>query len=148
MVRWLRIHLHCRGYGFNPWSGNWDPTCCRATKALYHNYWSMSALGPVLHNKRSHCNRKAKCHNQREASGSLQLEKAHEQLQRPSTGKNKWIKINWSNLYMLIMKAYLVFPLWLAFPDALTKHHQNQVSCVAFCSLMLTQENKFLTSSF
>ena len=19
--------FHCRGHGFNPWSGNWDPTC-------------------------------------------------------------------------------------------------------------------------
>ena len=24
------LHSQCRGYRFNPWSGNWDPTCCTA----------------------------------------------------------------------------------------------------------------------
>ena len=29
-VQWLR--LQCRVHRFDPWSGNWDPTCCTAKK--------------------------------------------------------------------------------------------------------------------
>ena len=32
--------FQCRGCGFNPWSRNWNPTCHRATKPAYHNYWT------------------------------------------------------------------------------------------------------------
>ena len=28
----------CRRHRFDPWSRE-DPTCCRATKPMYHNYW-------------------------------------------------------------------------------------------------------------
>ena len=31
-VQWSRIYLRCRGRGFDPWSGNEDPTCLGATK--------------------------------------------------------------------------------------------------------------------
>ena len=34
-----------------------DITCCGATKPVCHKYWA-SALEPVLHSKRSHCNEK------------------------------------------------------------------------------------------
>ena len=30
--------FQCRGRGFDPWLGNWDPTCHRATKPTQHNY--------------------------------------------------------------------------------------------------------------
>ena len=33
-----------------------DPTCFGATKPLYHNYWSLRALEPVLPSKRSQHN--------------------------------------------------------------------------------------------
>ena len=26
-IQWLRLRFHCRGHGFNPYSGNKDPTC-------------------------------------------------------------------------------------------------------------------------
>ena len=32
--------LQCGGRGFDPWSGNWDPTCSGATKPTQHNYWA------------------------------------------------------------------------------------------------------------
>ena len=28
----------CRGYRFDPWSGNYDPTCCGATEPASRNY--------------------------------------------------------------------------------------------------------------
>ena len=31
-VQWLRICLNARGCGFDPWSGNQEPTCCRAAE--------------------------------------------------------------------------------------------------------------------
>ena len=31
--------FHCRGPWFNPWSGNWDPTCCNAAKNK-KEWWS------------------------------------------------------------------------------------------------------------
>ena len=37
--------LQPRGCGFNPWSGNYDPTCCRATKLACLNYWALPQLG-------------------------------------------------------------------------------------------------------
>ena len=51
-----------------------DPTWCGTTKPEHHNYWacaldprshsdwSLRALEPVLHNKRSHCNEKPVSH--------------------------------------------------------------------------------------
>ena len=27
MVQWLRLHIRCKGHGFDPWSGNQDFTC-------------------------------------------------------------------------------------------------------------------------
>ena len=48
VAQWLRIHL--------PMQATWvqalvweDPTCCRATKSVHHNYWAC-ALEPVSHN--------------------------------------------------------------------------------------------------
>ena len=39
------VPLQCRGCGFDPWSGNYDPTCCQAikpagrtTEFMHHNY--------------------------------------------------------------------------------------------------------------
>ena len=32
--------FQCRGRGFGPWSGNWDPTRCRATSLPCRNYWA------------------------------------------------------------------------------------------------------------
>ena len=29
VVQWLRLCFHCRGHGFHPWLGNWDPACLR-----------------------------------------------------------------------------------------------------------------------
>ena len=47
VAQWLRIHL--------PMQGTWvrvlvqeDPTCCRATKPMCHNYWAC-ALEPTSH---------------------------------------------------------------------------------------------------
>ena len=76
LVKWLRIYL--------PMQGTWvwalvreDPTCCRATKPVRHDYWGCTlepvshsywacvsqllkpaCLEPVLCNKRSHWNEK------------------------------------------------------------------------------------------
>ena len=51
------LRFHCREFGFDPWSGDWDPTgpgvqpmgekkecgCCGATKPVHHNYRSLRA---------------------------------------------------------------------------------------------------------
>ena len=63
--------------------GREDPTCCRATKPVRHNYWAYALepasrnywahvpqllkpahLEPVLRNKRSHRNEKPAHHNE------------------------------------------------------------------------------------
>ena len=36
MVRTL--HFHCRGHGFDPWSGNEDPACHTAKKQKHNKY--------------------------------------------------------------------------------------------------------------
>lgn len=38
LAPWLRSAFQCRGYEFNPWPGNQDPTCCGAAKAGRCNY--------------------------------------------------------------------------------------------------------------
>ena len=59
-----------------------DPTCCRATKPMFHNYWVLSTLEPMFHNKRSHV-------LQLESRPCLlQLEKAHSYQWRASTAEN------------------------------------------------------------
>ena len=57
MVQWLRIHL--------PVQGTWvqslvqeDSMCCRVTKLMLHNYWSLLTLESMLCSKRSHHNEK------------------------------------------------------------------------------------------
>ena len=48
VVQWLRIHLPMQGTRVRAlvWE---DPTCCRATKPMSHNYWAC-ALEPTSHN--------------------------------------------------------------------------------------------------
>ena len=61
VVQWIRICLPMQGTWV--WSLVWeDSTCHRITKPVHHNYWASvlqplkpAYLGPVLHNKRSHC---------------------------------------------------------------------------------------------
>ena len=83
-----------------------DPTSCGATKPVYHNYWACTLepashnywasmpqllkpmrLEPMLHNKRSHCNKKP-AHCNEEYPRSPQLEKACMQQQTPNAAKN------------------------------------------------------------
>ena len=70
------------------WSPDWEnTTCCRAAKPVCHSYW---ACTPELttHNMRSRHNEKLTL--QLESSpGSLQLEKACMQQQRPTTAKQQ-----------------------------------------------------------
>ena len=33
------LHFNCRGHKFNPWSGNWDPTCCMVAKTKKQKCW-------------------------------------------------------------------------------------------------------------
>ena len=99
VVQWLRICL--------PMQVTWvralvqeDPTCCRATKPVHHNYW---ALEPTSHNYWS-LGTQSPCSTTREATAmrspctvtksspsSPQLEKARAQQRRPNTAKNKLI---------------------------------------------------------
>ena len=52
VVQWLIIRLPMQGTGVRAlvWE---DPTCCRATKLVHHNYWTC-ALEPASHNYRAH----------------------------------------------------------------------------------------------
>lgn len=40
-VRWLRLHLLCKGCTFSPWSGSLDPTCLMAKKP---KHWTETIL--------------------------------------------------------------------------------------------------------
>ena len=42
VVQWLAFH--CRGHGFDPWSGYYDPTCCGAIKPTCHNQRAHESL--------------------------------------------------------------------------------------------------------
>ena len=112
VVQWLRFYLPMQGT--QVWSLVCkDSTCLRATKAMYHNYWTC-ALEPRNHNCLSSHSRacelqllKPACHRSlwsatREATTmrslrittksslySLQPEKALMQQRRPSAAKNK-----------------------------------------------------------
>ena len=76
VAQWLRIHLPMQGTPVRALVRE-DPTCRGATKPVRHNYWAWAlepashnywacvsqllkptCLEPVLHNKRSHCNKK------------------------------------------------------------------------------------------
>ena len=70
-----------------------DSKCSYTAKPMYHSYWSLHALSPMLCNKP----------RQLESSPPLpQLDKVHAQQQRPSTGTNKLIKIN----KQIILRTY------------------------------------------
>ena len=82
VAQWLRIHLPMQGT--RVWALVWeDPTCHRATKPVYHDYWACAleptshnywahvpqllkpaCLEPMLPNKRSHHNEKPTHHNE------------------------------------------------------------------------------------
>ena len=49
---WLRIHLPMQGTRVQALVRE-DPTCCRATKPMHHNYWAC-ALEPASHNYWAH----------------------------------------------------------------------------------------------
>ena len=70
VAQWLRICLPMQGTLVRSLVQE-DPTCCGATKPVYHNYWDRvpqllkpACLEPGLRNKRSHCNEKPKNHNE------------------------------------------------------------------------------------
>ena len=44
--------------------GGGRSTGCRAATPMCHNYWSLSPLEAMLHNKKSHCNEKVMYHNE------------------------------------------------------------------------------------
>ena len=52
VVQWLRICLPMQGTQVQSLVRE-DSTCHRAIKPMYHNYLSLRAFEPVLHNKRS-----------------------------------------------------------------------------------------------
>ena len=52
----------CRGHGFDPLSER-IPQYHGAIKSMWHNYWSLYALEPMLCNRRSHQNEKHTHHN-------------------------------------------------------------------------------------
>ena len=99
VVQWQRIRLPMQEtwVRFLIWE---DPTWCRAAvpvghsywawvlepeaataELTGHNYWSLCALEPVLHNKRSPCTAT------KSSPSSLLIEKARVQEQRPSAVK-------------------------------------------------------------
>ena len=80
----------CRGHRFDPWSEKIP----HATGQLspYTIPAEPTSLKPVLCNERSHCNEKPAYHKKSSSAaptppGSLQLEKAFAQQQRPSAAK-------------------------------------------------------------
>ena len=66
-----------------------DSKCRQATKTVCRNYWSLSALEPMLHSEKPLQWETHALQAKLAPTRSLQLEKAHMQQQRPSTAKNK-----------------------------------------------------------
>ena len=71
-----------------------DPTCCKAIKPVYHNYWAdmLQLLKPTCPSSCSlqqEKRRNEKPAHRKEYPHSLQLEKACAQQWRPSTVRNK-----------------------------------------------------------
>ena len=62
-VHWLRIAFQCRGGGFDPWLGNYDPTCQLGTEPVSHNYWAHALQSPhtTTIQKPAHCQQKIPC---------------------------------------------------------------------------------------
>ena len=70
-VQWLRIRLSMQGTWVQ--SLVWEnPTRYGATKSMHHNNWSQCALEPVVCNKKSHHNEKARTPQWRQASLTAQ----------------------------------------------------------------------------
>ena len=111
LAQWLRICL--------PMQGTWvqslvqeDPTCCRATKPVLHNYWGC-ALEPASHNYRARMPRahalqqekpESTCTTTKSSPRSPQLEKARALQQRPNAAKNKINKFKKRNNYDFVKK--------------------------------------------
>ena len=110
MAQWLRIHLPIQGTRVRArvWE---DPTCCRATKPVHHNYWACAleptshnywackpqllkpaCLEPVLRHKGSHCNEKPAHRNEEQAPLATTREKPVRSNEDPTQPKiNKFI---------------------------------------------------------
>ena len=95
----LRIHLAMQGTRVQSLIQE-DSTCCRATKPLYHHHWaralpllSFMCLQPGLH-KREATAIRSLCTAMKSSPCSPWLKKAHMQQWRPSTAKNKELRIN------------------------------------------------------
>ena len=99
VVQWLRICLPMQGTRVRALVQE-DPTCCKATKPVHHNYWACS-LEPASHNywsphTESPCSAmreatavKSPCTSTKSSPCSPQLEKARAQQRRPNAAKNK-----------------------------------------------------------
>ena len=71
VVQWLRICLPMQGTQVQSLVGE-DSTWFRATKPVHHNYWSLRALEPGCHKKRSHCSEKPANRNKQPSSPQVQ----------------------------------------------------------------------------
>ena len=109
VVQWPRICLPMQGTQVQSLVQE-DPTCCRATKPMCHNYWACTlepwncncwarvlqplqpmCLEPMLCNKRNQDSKKPTHHNELQLFTPTRAKSM--QHQRPSTAKNKSIKI-------------------------------------------------------
>ena len=105
---------HCRKHVFNPWSRKnpraseelrlWTKTIepvlhrlgATAPEPMLCHHWSLGALGPTLHSKRSRCNEKARHHNQSAPTHRNRSTPAQQQgsstapTQEKSLWKNSW----------------------------------------------------------
>ena len=103
VAQWSRIHLPMQGTRV-PALLREDPTCCRATKPMHHNYWTCAlepashnywacmpqllkpaCLEPVLRNKRSHRNEKPAHHNEEQPplAATRESPRSHEYPTQP-----------------------------------------------------------------
>ena len=116
-----------------------DPTYCKATKPVHHNYctcaleprsgnsWSPHALEPMLHNKRSHWDEKPSTTTREWPLLTMAREKPTQQW-RPSTATmitkefSEWLKkvftmkeaIHHQNSSILLVKSNAIDSKWLA----------------------------------
>ena len=90
LAQWWKIHLPVQETWV--WSLVWeDPTCCRATNPMCHNYWA-DALEPARHNYRAHTRQLLKpvCSRAHAQPEKKPLEgEPRARQQRPSTAKTK-----------------------------------------------------------
>jgi len=113
VVQWLRIYLRMQGTWVRSLVQE-VPACCEATKPTCHNYLSLHALEPLLHNKRNHQNEKV-VHCTRRVIPAARTWRKPMCISEDPEQPNKYIVFKNSNSMMHHMFLILITLFWESF---------------------------------